>query len=94
MGRARQAGSRTKEFPLEQVDRTILAIRPEWTYTDLRDFASAHTNPLIPALLRHRYLLVSDDGQICYDRFLSLVKSKEIEHRASLGSCLLTILAR
>ncbi|MCI0463497.1 MAG: hypothetical protein L0Z62_41695, partial [Gemmataceae bacterium] len=72
MARDRTRGSLTKEFPLDSLDRTILAIRPGWSYDQLRRFASDHTNSGIPALLRHRYLLV-DAGQIVYDRFLSLL---------------------
>lgn len=76
---AHARGSLTKEFPLEQVDRTILAIRPGWTFDQLRDFASTETNPAIPALLQHRYLLVEETGLIRYDRFLSLANSEGID---------------
>jgi hypothetical protein len=72
------AGSLTKEYPLADVDRTILAIRPGWTCGQVRQFAAAQTNSAIPALLRQRYLLVEDTGEIRYDRFLSLANSEGI----------------
>lgn len=72
----RSLGSLTKEFPLAQIDRTILAIRPGMTLDQLRRFAAANTHSAIPALLAHRFLLVGGDGRIVYDRFLSLVASE------------------
>jgi len=74
----RSLGSLTKEFPLAQIDRTILAIRPGITLEQLRRFAAANTHSAIPALLAHRFLLVGGDGRIVYDRFLSLVASEGV----------------
>lgn len=74
----RSLGSLTKEFPLAQIDRTILAIRPGMTLDQLRRFAAANTHSAIPALLAHRFLLVGGDGRIVYDRFLSLVASEGV----------------
>lgn len=71
-------GSLTKEFPLSQIDRTILAIRPGVTLNQLRQFAEANTHVAIPALLAHRFLLVGTNGRVVYDRFLSLVASEGI----------------
>jgi hypothetical protein len=76
MGRSREYGSLTKEFPLADIDSTILAIKPGTTRQQLRQFAQA-TNVNIPATLENKFLLVDGD-QIVYDRFLSLVNSEGI----------------
>jgi len=70
-------GSLTKEFPLSQIDETILAIRPGMTYDQVRELAHVQGRSSIPALLDNRFLLFGDD-RVIYDRFLSLVNSETI----------------
>jgi hypothetical protein len=63
-------GSISKEFPIDTIDQTILAIHPGMSYAELRDYARRETNVDIPALLRQRFLLV-ENNVITYDLFLS-----------------------
>jgi len=73
-------GSLTKEPPLEKLDATLSLIRPGMTYDALRAIASAQTHPVIPALLRNRFLTVRETGQIQYDGLLSLINTYGVSH--------------
>jgi len=72
--------SLTKEFPLNFVDQTILAIKPDMRYSDLLRYAEQYTRSAIPGLLRKRFLLVNNQNRIIYDEFLSLVNREGINH--------------
>ncbi len=75
-------GSLTKEPPLATHDATIRAITPGMPYSRLLAHARANT-PIThrdaPGLISKRYLLVSRDGTITYDHFLSLTKIYPLE---------------
>ena len=51
-----RSGSLTKEFPFDQIKRTILAIVPGMTIAKLEEFAANRTHRNIPILLANRYL--------------------------------------
>lgn len=72
-------GSLTKEPPLATHDATIRAIKPGMRYGDLLSYARANTHRDAPGLISKRYLLVSQDGTITYDHFLSLTKIYPLE---------------
>ena len=71
-------GSISKEFPIDAIDQTILAIQPGISYAELRDYAQRETNVDIPGILRQRFLLV-ENNIITYDLFLSLANSEGID---------------
>lgn len=72
-------GSITKEFPLATVDATLNAIRPDMTYSELRDYAARHTHRDLPAILRNRFILVDENERIAYDLFLSLAHQEGLD---------------
>jgi hypothetical protein len=75
-------GSLTKEPPLATHDATIRAITPGMPYSSLLAYARANTPNThrdAPGLISKRYLLVSKDGTITYDHFLSLTKIYPLE---------------
>lgn len=72
----RDFGSLTKEPPLETLDRTVEAITPGMSYSQLLKYASAHTHRDAPGLVRKRFLLVDSSEIITYDRFLSLAHAE------------------
>lgn len=83
-----QHGSLTKEPPLSRVDATTQLITPGMTYDALLALARAQSSGKppeqvphsdAPGLLRNRFLLVSDDKEIEYDHFLSLVAAHGID---------------
>jgi hypothetical protein len=71
-------GSITKEFPLDQVDRTIRLVGGGIRYAELRRRARLETHGDIPALVANRFLL-ERDGVIVRDRFLSLAENEQIQ---------------
>src|SRR5262245_15753544 len=71
-------GSISKEFPIDAIDQTILAIQPGMSYAELRDYAQRETNVDIPGILRQRFLLV-ENNIITYDLFLSLANSEGMD---------------
>lgn len=73
-------GSLSKEFPLDLIDKTILAIRDGMTINELRGFAAKRTHSAIPAILKKRFLLVEQGDTIIYDRFLSLVSAEGLHN--------------
>lgn len=68
-------GSLTKEFPLNEFERTIGAITPGMTFQELRVYATAHSQSAIPGLLANRFLLL-DDGRIVFDRLLTAIQQE------------------
>ncbi len=77
----RDIGSLTKEPPLEKLDRTIEAISPGMSYSQLLEFARKNTHRDAPGLLRKRFLMVDPQGIIRYDRFLSLARAEGLSSK-------------
>ena len=75
----RDLGSLTKEPPLATLDATIRGIRPGMPYDQLLEYGRRHTHKDAPGLVRKRFLLLDDQHQIVYDRFLSLVAAEGLE---------------
>lgn len=75
----RDLGSLTKEPPLATLDATIRGIRPGMPYDQLLEYGRRHTHKDAPGLVRKRFLLLDDEHQIVYDRFLSLVAAEGLE---------------
>jgi len=71
-----QLGSLTKEPPLSKLDETIRAVRPGMSYGQLLEYAAANTLAVIPGLLIKRFLLLDDNENVVYDRFLSLASTE------------------
>lgn len=70
-----ERGSLTKEPPLETLDATLQLVTPGMSYDQLRTLATERTHPDAPGLLRSRFLLLTIDERIQYDRLLSLIKA-------------------
>ena len=71
-----RVGSISKEFPIHAIDQTLLAIRRDMPYPELRDYAQHETNINIAAILGQRFLLIKNNI-VTYDLFLSLLPTQK-----------------